>query len=151
MHHRSSLSLCKFMFSRYPLHRSSIPITHSINPRFFHNKLPITNPQNTLPNSSTQFAILNEVRYYSVEIDKEVDEINLKFAEAREEIETAMDSKETVYFNEEAECARDAVKEVVELYEELLQKVSENEKGVIQRSMGLKIHQLKAELDQLNE
>lgn len=90
-------------------------------------------------------------RRYSDETDREVDKINLKFAEAREEIESAMESKETVYFNEEAECARAAVKEVLDLYQGLLGKLSESEKGVIQRSMGLKIEQLKAELEQLNE
>lgn len=90
-------------------------------------------------------------RRYSDETDREVDKINLKFAEAREEIESAMESKETVYFDEEAECARAAVKEVLDLYQGLLGKLSESEKGVIQRSMGLKIEQLKAELEQLNE
>nr|GMD85127.1 Polyribonucleotide nucleotidyltransferase [Ipomoea batatas] len=102
-------------------------------------------------NSSTHFKVFHNLRLYSVETDKEVDKINLKFAEAREEIESAMESKETVYFDEEAECARAAVKEVLGLYEGLLAKVNENEKGVIQRSMGLKIEQLKAELEQLNE
>lgn len=80
-----------------------------------------------------------------------MDEINLKFAEAREEIEMAMESKETVYFNEEAESARAVVKQVLELYESLLSKLPEKERGGIQRSMGLKIEQLKAELQQLNE
>lgn len=80
-----------------------------------------------------------------------MDKINLKFAEAREEIESAMDSKETVYFNEEAECARAAVSEVLEMYEGLLGKLLENERAAIQRAMGLKIEQLKAELEQLNE
>ena len=80
-----------------------------------------------------------------------MDEINLKFAEAREEIEMAMDAKETVYFNEEAECARDAVAEVLEMFQGLLGKVTEKEKASLQRSMGLKIEQLKAELEQLNE
>ncbi|KGN46106.1 uncharacterized protein LOC101219561 [Cucumis sativus] len=82
---------------------------------------------------------------------REVDRINLKFAEAREEIESAMESKETVYFDEEAECARDAVKEVLELYEGLLAKLSDSERKALQRSMGLKIEQLKAELNQLDE
>ncbi|GER55468.1 late embryogenesis abundant protein [Striga asiatica] len=90
-------------------------------------------------------------KQYCVEIDKEVDKINLKFAEAREEIESAMDSKETVYFNEEAECARVAVSEVLELYEGLLSKLAESERAAIQRAMGLKIEQLKAELKQLDE
>lgn len=77
--------------------------------------------------------------------------INLKFAEAREEIEMAMESKETVYFNEEAECARAAVKEVLEMFEGLLSKLPESERGALQRSMGLKIEQLKAELQQLDD
>lgn len=62
-----------------------------------------------------------------------------------------MDSKETVYFNEEAECAREAVGEVLEMYHGLLGKLPESERAAIQRSMGLKIEQLKAELQQLNE
>lgn len=77
--------------------------------------------------------------------------INLKFAEAREEIEMAMDSKETVYFDEEAECARAAVKEVLDLFNGLLSKLKESEKEALQRSMGLKIEQLKAELKQLDD
>lgn len=110
------------------------------------------------PTSCSNYAITefqnlgNTTRQYSsIDTSKEVDEINLKFAEARDEIETALESKETVYFNEEAECARDAVKQVLDLYDGLLAKLSEKEKGVIQRSMGLKIEQLKAELQQLNE
>lgn len=77
--------------------------------------------------------------------------INLKFAEAREEIEMAMDSKETVYFDEEAECARAAVKEVLDMFDGLLNKLKESEKETLQRSMGLKIEQLKAELKQLDD
>ena len=87
----------------------------------------------------------------SVDHNKEVDTINLKFAEAREEIEMAMESKETVYFNEEAECARAAVKEVLDRFEGLLAKLPESQRAALQRSMGLKIEQLKAELQQLNE
>ena len=80
----------------------------------------------------------------------EVDEINAKFAEAREEIDVAMDSKETVYFNEEAQSAREAVMLVLDKYNGLLDRLPEAERGTLQRSMGLKMEQLKAELDQLN-
>lgn len=83
--------------------------------------------------------------------NKVVDTINLKFAEAREEIEMALESKDTVYFNEEAECARAAVNEVVGMFEGLLAKLPEKERGALQRSMGLKMEQLKAELQQLDE
>ena len=86
-----------------------------------------------------------------LDVNKEVDMINLKFAEAREEIEMAMESKETVYFDEEAECARAAVKEVMDMFEGLLGKLPESEKAALQRSMGLKMEQLKAELQQLDD
>ncbi|CAN4081227.1 unnamed protein product [Withania somnifera] len=164
MHRRSSISLCKSLF-RYPFEQQTIPKSHfssttltSLSNQHVFNpttSLNLTKTRHflhpTRSNSSTQLVNFQNVRRYSVDTDREVDKINLKFAEAREEIESAMESKETVYFNEEAECARAAVKEVFDLYQELLGKVSESEKGVIQRSMGLKLEQLKAELEQLNE
>lgn len=63
----------------------------------------------------------------------------------------ALESKETVYFNEEAECARAAVNDVLSKFESLLAKLPEKERGALHRSMGLKIEQLKAELLQLDE
>lgn len=80
-----------------------------------------------------------------------MDEINLKFAEAREEIEAAIESKETIYFDEEADCAREAVKTVLDMFEGLLARLPEKERTALQRSMGLKIEQLKAELKQLDD
>lgn len=80
----------------------------------------------------------------------EIDEINSKFAEAREEIELALESKETVYFDEEARTARDAVQLVLDKYKALLERLPDLDKGSLQRSMGLKMEQLKAELEQLN-
>ncbi|KAI3760832.1 hypothetical protein L1987_51231 [Smallanthus sonchifolius] len=149
MHPRTHISLCKFL-TRYPFRTSSKPkspipsktITTKSFPTFYN------------PSSQSYFnkpPLFKICRSYNVETDKVVDEINLKFAEAREEIEMAMESKETVYFNEEAECARAVVKQVLEMYEGLLEKLPEKERGGIQRSMGLKIEQLKAELEQLNE
>ncbi|PKA46812.1 hypothetical protein AXF42_Ash015706 [Apostasia shenzhenica] len=64
---------------------------------------------------------------YPVDCGNEVDEINLKFAEAREEIEAAMESKETVYFDEEAECAREAVKSAIDMFDGLLARLPERE------------------------
>ncbi|KAL7175201.1 hypothetical protein ACSBR2_028913 [Camellia fascicularis] len=88
----------------------------------------------TSSNSVTQLKIFQITRQYCVDTSTVVDEINLKFVGAREEIQTTLDSKETMYFDER-----------------LLAKLPENENGAIQRSMGLKIEQLKAELEQLND
>ncbi|KVH98597.1 uncharacterized protein LOC112511213 [Cynara cardunculus var. scolymus] len=155
MHRRSHISLCKLL-SRSPFARSSKPTSligfKAITTKSFHL---FSNPTTFPPSNSSfekaPYAQFKIYRSYTVETDKVVDEINLKFAEAREEIEMAMESKETVYFNEEAECARAVVKEVLDMYEGLLSKLPEKERGGIQRSMGLKIEQLKAELGQLNE
>ncbi|GMP46226.1 hypothetical protein CsSME_00014463 [Camellia sinensis var. sinensis] len=161
---RSAMFLCRSL-SRHPFHRSSIPTSsftfksltafsnQCVSDSFSsQNSMKIRHfLRPTSSNSATQLGIFQITRQYCVDTSKVVDEINLKFAEAREEIETALDSKETVYFDEEALCARDAVKEVLDMYEGLLAKLPEKEKGAIQRSMGLKIEQLKAELEQLND
>ncbi|XP_071714818.1 embryogenesis-like protein [Rutidosis leptorrhynchoides] len=148
MHQRIHISVCKFI-SRYPFKPSSKPISPIVYRSF--KTQSFNNPTKQFFKKPLLYTQFNIFRSYNVETDKVVDEINLKFAEAREEIETAMESKETVYFNEEAECARAVVKDVLDMYDGLLSKLPEKERGGIQRSMGLKIEQLKAELEQLNE
>ncbi|GMJ02204.1 hypothetical protein HRI_003889600 [Hibiscus trionum] len=167
MRNRSQISLCKcllrYPFESFPKPTSSLLINSlSATPiQLVHNSVPCPKPNlfqhPTFQTSVTQLLFPQNQRKYSTEsaseldVNKEVDSINLKFAEAREEIEMAMESKETVYFNEEAECARAAVKEVLDMFEGLLAKLPESEKAALRRSMGLKIEQLKAELQQLDD
>ncbi|XP_020231664.1 uncharacterized protein LOC109812178 [Cajanus cajan] len=152
MNRRVKLSLLNALLRiRHPFRQS--PITPFIPPTHVASTLKFHSFSN-IPN--THFAIRCNRRSLSGgsgELDhtKEVDSINLKFAEAREEIEMALESKDTVYFDEEAECARAAVNEVLSMFEGLLAKLPEGEKGALQRSMGLKIEQLKAEIRQLDE
>jgi hypothetical protein len=87
----------------------------------------------------------------AAEYGKDVDEVNRKFAEAREEIEAAMESKETVYFNEEASIARDAANEALAAFDALLARLPPTDADALRRSMGLKMEQLKAELKQLED
>jgi len=90
----------------------------------------------------------NAKRYISTEEQMKLEqEINSAFAEAREEIEAAMESVGTTYFNDDAQIAKDLTKECIEKYEDLLKRCEEDvaQKEKIQRSMGLKIEQLKAE------
>ncbi|ESW15583.1 hypothetical protein PHAVU_007G084500 [Phaseolus vulgaris] len=152
MNGRTRLSLFYAFFrTRHPFRQSPIApftsSTHLASTSKFHSF-------SSIP--TTHYPIRHNPRSFSGgsgELDhtKEVDTINLKFAEAREEIEMALESKDTVYFDEEAECARDAVNEVLGLFEGLLAKLPEKERGALQRSMGLKIEQLKAEIAQLDE
>ncbi|XP_004290473.1 PREDICTED: uncharacterized protein LOC101306103 [Fragaria vesca subsp. vesca] len=147
MHQRS---ICKFLLRHHRISKLS-PFNSSAHRILDSTSFPkpTTNFHRTLSNSPTQF--IPRRHFSDFDQNKEVDMINLKFAEAREEIEMAMESKETVYFDEEAECARNAVNEVLESYAALLAKLPEEKKAAVQRSMGLKIEQLKAEIEQLNE
>ncbi|GAQ78427.1 hypothetical protein KFL_000130090 [Klebsormidium nitens] len=86
-----------------------------------------------------------------VDIREKVEDINTKFAEAREEIDLAMEAKDTVFFNEEALGAKKLVEEVLEEFKSLLDQVDERRRGELQRSMGMKMEQLKAEAAQLDE
>ncbi|CAM8936429.1 unnamed protein product [Rhodiola kirilowii] len=150
-------SLCKIV-SGFHLRRGRhlTPLLHPAHPL----QTSIASPKPYyVPSDSNALSCLVNRRFHSggesnptsAEVNKAVDEINSKFVEAREEIELALESKETVYFNEEAEAARVAVKEVLDMFQGLLGRLREDEKAAMQRSMGLKIEQLKAELEQLNE
>lgn len=79
-------------------------------------------------------------------IDQQLEEINDLFVEARDEIEYAEEDAETVRFDESFKAAEAAVKEVLDRYAALLEGLPEDERGKIQRGMGLKMEQLKAEL-----
>ncbi|XP_031505321.1 embryogenesis-like protein [Nymphaea colorata] len=166
------------LLSRIPLRRSFFACHHRSIPRFLDNhypspqllspetpssRTPISFPSDYSPRTrvfnSTHTSILKNyggLRRFSNETDrvdyeKEVDEINLKFVEAREEIDLALEAKDTVYFNQEADTAREAVKVVIDMFEDLSARLPEHERRALNRSMGLKMEQLKAELEQLNE
>jgi len=105
-------------------------------------------PLDTNTNNHHHHRTSNTKRCISTEEQMKLEqEINSIFAEAREEIEAAMESVGTTYFNDDAQIAKDLTKECIEKYEDLLKRCEEDvaQKEKIQRSMGLKIEQLKAE------
>ena len=79
------------------------------------------------------------------------DALNDLFVEAREEIENAMESVGSTYFNEDAEHARDATRAATEAYEALLASLPDDDaRGAMRRSMGMKFEQLRGELAALD-
>jgi len=68
------------------------------------------------------------------------------FVEARLCIEDCTDAADTVYFDEEAKSAADAVDEALSFYQDLLEDLHESQRNDIRRSNGLKVEQLKGEL-----
>uniref|UniRef100_N1R3P5 Uncharacterized protein n=1 Tax=Aegilops tauschii TaxID=37682 RepID=N1R3P5_AEGTA len=126
---------------------------------------PLTNARPPLPLSPRGLILPAQRRAFSTDYGKDVDEVNRKFAEAREEIEAAMDSKETVYFNEEAACARDAAGEALGAFDARLARVPPADAAslpacstgknaaadALHRAVMPKDGELKAELKQLEE
>mmetsp|Transcript_24490 Transcript_24490/g.39396 ORF Transcript_24490/g.39396 Transcript_24490/m.39396 type:complete len:195 (+) Transcript_24490:249-833(+) len=84
------------------------------------------------------------------EVRKRMDAINDSFAEAREEIECAMEAVGTTFFNEEAEYAQEVTGKVLDMYYALCDAMPAEEKAATQRAMGMKMEQLKAELKLLD-
>ena len=69
------------------------------------------------------------------------------FVEARLCIEDAQDSVETTYYDEDADAAKEAVEEAVKCFEDLIADITDLEqKNSVLRSNGLKVEQLKGEL-----
>ena len=83
-------------------------------------------------------------------VQKRLDEFQDLFVEARLCIEDANDSAGTKYFEEDAQAAMDAVQEAVDFFEKLVNDVEDkDEKNRILRSNGLKVEQLKGELEMM--
>mmetsp|Transcript_19571 Transcript_19571/g.29023 ORF Transcript_19571/g.29023 Transcript_19571/m.29023 type:complete len:158 (-) Transcript_19571:244-717(-) len=88
------------------------------------------------------FATLNKT-----EINKRLDGFQELFVEARMCIEDAIDSAGSTYFEEDSEAAMEAVNEAVAAFDKLIEDVDDDdEKNRILRGNGLKVEQLKGEL-----
>jgi hypothetical protein len=69
------------------------------------------------------------------------------FVEARLCIEDVVESKGSVYFDDDAVAAKEATEEAIAEYDSLLASLDEEKRGEVQRGNGLKVAQLKAELE----
>ncbi|KAF9373968.1 hypothetical protein CPB97_000211 [Podila verticillata] len=86
----------------------------------------------------------------AADIDKSVQNITDLFMIARDELEYAEEARGSVYYNDDKETARSAVQECLDTYDVLLKDCSQDQKLDIQRKIGLKIMELKSQLDALN-
>lgn len=77
-------------------------------------------------------------------------QINELFVEARDEIEYAQEDAGSTYFNESYADAAELVGKVLAEWEALVGRLDDDARGRVQRSMGLKMEQLKAELKELD-
>jgi len=82
------------------------------------------------------------------ELKNRLDAFQELFVEARMSIEDCSESAETTYFDEDAEAAREAVDEAVQAFERIIADIPDaDQKNRVLRSNGLKVEQLKGELE----
>ncbi|KAF9951084.1 hypothetical protein BGZ70_001125 [Mortierella alpina] len=86
----------------------------------------------------------------TADIEKGVQNITDLFMVARDELEYADEARGSVYYNDDKETARQAVQECLTAYDELLKDLNDAQKLDVQRKIGLKIMELKSQLDALN-
>lgn len=81
-------------------------------------------------------------------IKKRLDDFQDLFVEARLCIEDVNESAGTKYFDEDAKTAQEAVQTAVDAFAQLIADIDDpNEKNRVLRGNGLKVEQLKGELD----
>jgi hypothetical protein len=81
------------------------------------------------------------------QLNNRLDAFQDLFVEARMCIEDAADSAETTYFDEDAEAATEAVTAAVDEFNKILSDIEDaDQKNRVMRSNGLKVEQLKGEL-----
>ncbi|KAJ3022412.1 hypothetical protein HKX48_006229 [Thoreauomyces humboldtii] len=74
------------------------------------------------------------------------------FAEARDELEYALESKGTTYYDEDKITAQKAVEDTIRAYNTLKDGLAtEEERTDLNRRLGLRILELKAQLDALTQ
>ena len=118
------------------------------------------NPVLIVNNHNTKFSLSPVLQVYRTscrslttslsqgDIQKRLDEFQDLFVEARLCIEDATDSAGTRYFEDDAQAAIDAVNEAVQAFQRLIDDIeNEDEKNRVLRSNGLKVEQLKGELE----
>ena len=72
-----------------------------------------------------------------------MDAVNEAFVVAREELEYAEEDANTVNFDASYQGAKESVEKAVNMFESACRDAPEQERGRLQRSMGLKMEQLK--------
>eukprot|EP00105_Crassostrea_gigas_P006724 XP_011420767.1 PREDICTED: uncharacterized protein LOC105323366 [Crassostrea gigas] len=95
------------------------------------------------------------VMFYSnmndLDVKKRTEELTDSFMEARELMQDARESMNTVYFSEDMQEAAEAVSQTIQMYEKLLNELDENQKKDVVRTIGLKMAELKAQQAAMEE
>jgi hypothetical protein len=92
------------------------------------------------------FPSISSARFFSSQ-DESLNQLADQFAMSRLDIEDAAESLNSTYFDDDIESAKESVASVLNLYEKILSSAGEQHRNKIKQSWGLRIEQLKQELN----
>ncbi|KAI9204350.1 uncharacterized protein BJ171DRAFT_105431 [Polychytrium aggregatum] len=117
---------------------------------------PSARPSRLIASAVQPLAALSPLRHQPfssrpVDIQKEIDTIGDMFSVAREDLEYATESKGTTYYNEDKLAAQESVEACLKTYEGLIEQLPDQaQRQDVERRIGLRIQELKAQLQALN-
>ncbi|EKX33255.1 hypothetical protein GUITHDRAFT_81639 [Guillardia theta CCMP2712] len=86
-----------------------------------------------------------------LDLNCKLQDIDELFVEARELLSDALDSFGTTYFEDDLDDAREMVDKCLTTYTALLAELPEEQRNAVKRGMGMKMEQLKQELQSVLE
>ncbi|KAJ2820109.1 hypothetical protein GGI24_004585 [Coemansia furcata] len=78
------------------------------------------------------------------DLDKEIDAITDLATTAKDEMDFAEESRNSVYYNDDKMAAHDAVEEMTEAYNSLLARLSAADKNAIESRIGMRIKEIQS-------
>ncbi|KAJ1648713.1 hypothetical protein J3B02_006295 [Coemansia erecta] len=100
-----------------------------------------------LTNSQTRTVVQAQQQPYSssikkADLDKEIERMTDLATIAKDEMDFAEESRNSVYYNEDKQAAHKAVDEMTIAYNELLQRLSAEDKKAIETRIGMRIKEI---------
>ncbi|KAJ2461033.1 hypothetical protein GGF42_000460 [Coemansia sp. RSA 2424] len=80
----------------------------------------------------------------AVDLDKEIETITDLATTAKDEMDFAEESRNSVYYNDDKMAAHDAVEEMTTAYNGLLERLSAADKSAIQTRIGMRIKEIQS-------
>ncbi|KAJ1847616.1 hypothetical protein LPJ73_004205 [Coemansia sp. RSA 2703] len=80
----------------------------------------------------------------SVDIDKEIEAITDLATTAKDEMDFAEESRNSVYYNDDKQTAHEAVDEMTNSYNSLLDRLSESDRKAVETRIGMKIKEIQS-------
>ncbi|XP_013780057.1 uncharacterized protein LOC106464457 [Limulus polyphemus] len=110
-----------------------------------------TRPNGLLFSTQTPGTSLTKENLSPEDLQKSIDHLAEEFAETLALLDDARTSLGTVYITEDMKDAEAKVNKTLEEFQNLLNRLNKTQRTEVNRSLGLKMHELKAQLEMLKE